>query len=60
MKLTYLTPRIAVEDLEKADVLLSSGKYDNQNIFGSGLGSFLGPDAEDNKNINGFNLEKFL
>ncbi len=60
MKLTYLTPRIAVEELVKADVLLSSGKYDNQNIFGSGLGSFLGPDAEDNKNINGFNLEKFL
>ena len=60
MKLTYLTPRISVDELEKFDVLLSSGMVDNKNISDSGLDTFLGPNAEDNKNINGFSLEKFL
>lgn len=60
MKLTYLTPRISVDYLEKADVLLASKIEDNLNIHGSGLDSFLGPNAEDNKNIDGFSLESFL
>ena len=60
MKITYLTTKIKIEELEKSDVLLKSGIEDNLNVNGSGLGSFLGPNTEDNKNINGFSLEKFL
>lgn len=60
MKDTYLTPEILVEQLCKTDVLLASSFVDNRNISGSGLESFLGPEAEDNQNISGFSLERFL
>ena len=60
MKETYLTPSIDVEELYKTDVLLASGAVDNLNISGSGLESFLGPEAEDNVNVSGFDLESFL